>query len=217
MTETIDLLRLPWNVRQRLDALADVPNALQVLNASVAALETVANAQALQLGLALQAITSLQATSPVFLTGTYTIAQLPDPAANVGKYATVTDLWGDGTRDVVLAASSLVKTVRTAYWKPLRPASAQTQAVATGDLTLSPLVNAQVQFLTGAVAAGVTRQVSLGIARAWPGAMFEVAFDGTLGLGASLNVAGTGLGSLVAMVAGGRRRFVFDQGAWKQF
>lgn len=188
------LLRLPFNIRQRLGAFADTPDALQGLNDSIAA---------------------LQSTSPVFLQGFYPIADLPSPADNVGKYARVTDLWGDNTRDVLLAASSVVGGVTTPYWMPLRPVHAQSQAAAT--MTLTPLVNAQVQFLTGAIAAGVTRQVDLAVARAWPGAMFEVAFDGTLGLGGGLNIAGTGLGSLVGMLAGARKRFVFDQGAWKQF
>jgi len=239
------LLRLPYNVRQRLGAMSDVPDALDRLNKSIqgltgrtttaegtlanlvgrtgtaetdiAAIKTNANTTALQLGLALQAITSLQATSPVFLAGTYTIAQLPDAAANVGKYATVTDLWGDGTRDVVLASSSMVAGVRQSYWKPLRPTSAQSQSVAAADVTLAPLVNGQVQFLTGAIGAGIARKVNLSVARAWPGAMFEIAFDGTLSLSSVLNIAGTGLGSLVGMIVGNRRRFVFDQGAWKQF
>jgi len=197
------LLRLPFNVRQRLGLDVDYPGQIAALQAANAALT--------------DQLSTLAASVPTFVQGLFTIATLPAAADNVGKYATVTDLWGDGTRDVLLASSSMIAGVRTAYWKPLRPASAQSQSVAAADVNLAPLVNGQVQFLTGAIAAGINRKVNLSTDRAWPGAMFEVAFDGTFGLASALNIAGTGLGGLIGMLAGNRRRFVFDQGAWKQF
>lgn len=143
----------------------------------------------------------------------YLLAQLPDPAANIGRYARVRDLWGDATRDVVIAAQSTrANGQQWAYWQPLRPTHARTRPIAN-NLALRPLRDAQVQFLTGTLARNVT--VTLDPAMAWPGAMFEVAFDGALGL-FSLNIAGLSVGGVLALLAGGRRRFIYDEG-WRAF
>lgn len=144
------------------------------------------------------------------LPGTYTIDTLPDPAASVGYYAIVTDLFGEKT-DKVLASSS----AGTAYWQPVRPIYSKTTPVAA-DMTLLPLKHPSVQFLTGSVGIGVTRNVTLSPALAWPGATFEIRNDMT-GLGA-LKLAGLSVGGLLSLVFGTQQRFFYEQGiGWKQF
>ncbi|MCJ2107859.1 hypothetical protein MKK70_21260 [Methylobacterium sp. E-041] len=157
-----------------------------------------------------EAAATAVAGSSAILDGVFTVDTLPDPAANVDRYARVTDLFGS-TRDLVLAA----KTGSLAYWKPVRPIFAATVPVAA-DMTLTALKSPSVMFLTGAVGTGVTRTLTLSQALAYPGASFEVRNDMT-GLGA-LKLAGLNVGGLLSLAFGGTQRFFFDAATgWKQF
>ncbi|MBY8333116.1 hypothetical protein [Qipengyuania pacifica] len=131
--------------------------------------------------------------------GTYTVAQLPDPTLRVGKYARVTDLFGDKV-DLVLAS----QTGAVAYWQPVRPNYAGMRTASSQ--TIEPLNVPSALILTGSIGAGVTRTLTLGTATAFPGASFDLRFTGSL-LGA-LNVAGLGLGSAVSLALGAYRKFV---------
>ena len=156
-----------------------------------------------------QVAAAIEAAS-VVLPGTFTVDTLPDPAANLDRYARVTDLFGD-TRDLVLAS----KTGSLAYWKPVRPVFARTSAL-SADMTLMPLKSPSVMFLTGAIGVGVTRTVTLSTALAYPGAAFEIRNDMT-GLG-SLKLAGLSVGGLLSLLFGGTQRFFYDAASgWKQF
>lgn len=156
-----------------------------------------------------QVAAAIEAAS-VVLPGEFTVDTLPDPAANLDRYARVTDLFDD-TRDLVLAA----KTGSLTYWKPVRPVFARTSAL-SADMTLMPLKSPSVMFLTGAIAVGVTRTVTLSTALAYPGAAFEIRNDMT-GLG-SLKLAGLSVGGLLSLLFGGTQRFFYDAASgWKQF
>ncbi len=150
------------------------------------------------------------------LTGTYTVAAaqgtaggLPIPDASmVGKYARVSDLFGEKT-DLVLCSvygSSY-------FWQPVRPFWARTMA-GNASMTLSPLKTPSLIRLTGTLTAN--RTLTLDTTNAWPGCEFEVAFDGGLGI-FGLTIAGLDLGATLAVLAGGRRRVVFDGTAFQNY
>lgn len=146
-----------------------------------------------------------------FLPGTFTVDTLPTPnAANLSYYAIVSDLFGEKT-DVVLCS----KVGGQYFWQPTRPEYAGTR-VANADLLLTPLKMPSILFLSGAIAAGLTRTFTLDTNLVYPGASFEIANDATLGLGSILNVSGILGGSVVSMILGGRKRFFYD-GGWKTF
>lgn len=143
--------------------------------------------------------------------GPLTVDTLPAPsAAMVGKYALVTDLFGE-KRDYVLCSSA----GSTYFWQPVRPVYAKSMP-ADQNMVLTPLKSPSVLYLTGALLANRTLNLSTNLV--YPGASFEVAFDGALGLNA-LNISGLLLGSTISMVLGGRARVFYDAdaGGWKKF
>ena len=137
--------------------------------------------------------------------GPFTVATLPAPtAANIGRTATVTDLFG--------SRYSRVRCERVGdfhFWQPLSSDSFGDIAVAA-NMTLLPLSSPTTISLSGAVNAGVSRSVTLGTAGGWPGAVKEIRSDMTLGLGSGLNILGTGLGSGLSLLLGGYRKFGLD-------
>lgn len=156
-----------------------------------------------------QVAAAIEAASPA-LPGEFTVDTLSDPAANLDRYARVTDLFGM-KRDLVLAS----KVGPLAFWQPVRPIFATSQAV-TGSMTLTPLKTPSVLYLTGSLPGNTTLTLSQSLA--YPGASFEIAFDGALGL-FSLNIAGLNGGGLLSLLVGGRRRVFWDlaTASWKQF
>jgi len=142
---------------------------------------------------------------PTILDGSFLVDTLPDPAANLGKYARVTDLFGS-TTDLVLAA----RTGAMMYWKPVRPVFAAKQTVAA-DMTLQALKTPSILLLDGNVPLGTTRKLTLSTNMAFPGASFRIKQRNTLGtiLGA-LNVLNVNLGTPVAILTGGSQEFVYD-------
>jgi len=153
--------------------------------------------------------------------GKYTIDQLfsvaPAGPDTLGYYATVTDLFG--VKEDLVLCSKFVNGGNTSYfWQPVRPEFAASMS-ADQNSSLIPLKTPSILFLTGAILAGVGRTFNLDSVYAFPGASFEIAFDGTLGLGSILNVGGLVGGSTVSMVLNGRKRFFYDGtvGGWKTF
>jgi hypothetical protein len=144
--------------------------------------------------------------------GTYLIDTLPAPTASmIGKYARVTDLFGEKT-DLLLCSNLGTKY----YWQPVRPTYAKAVVVttATPNIPLTPLKSPSVLYITGTLGAG--RSMMLSDINAWPGASFEIAMDATL-LG-TLNIVGTGLGSGVGVLLGSRKRLFYTaEGKWQQF
>lgn len=103
---------------------------------------------------------SSQPTS--FLAGTYTIATLPDPAANAKIYAWVTDLH-DNQPDRVISDGT--------YWKPVRPLATRAMSNANQAMTFAALVNSPTQILQGTLTAN--RNATLLTTYAYPGARFR--------------------------------------------
>lgn len=134
---------------------------------------------------------------------------LPIPDVTmVGKYARVTDLFGEKT-DLVLCSVS----GGLFFWQPVRPFWARTMS-GNSNMTLSPLKTPSLLRLTGSLSA--SRTLTLDTTYAWPGCQFEVAFDGALGL-FGLTIAGLDLGGTLSLIAGGRRRMVFDGTAFQSY
>lgn len=161
-------------------------------------------------GLATQAsLDALAAKTAVVLDGSFTVDTLPTPSAQyLDKYARVTDLFG-AKRDLVLC--SMVDS--TYFWQPVRKEYAKTLALTT-DVTLTTLKSPTIILAAGTLLAN--RTINLSNTYAYPGASFEVGFDGNLGLfGITIkNALGATLGSLLA---GGRKRYFFADGAWQNF
>lgn len=156
-----------------------------------------------------QVASAIEASS-VVLPGEFTVDTLPNPALNLDRYARVTDLFGV-KRDLVLASMA----GPLAFWQPVRPIFATSQAVAA-SMTLTPLKTPSVLYLTGNLPGNAN--ITLSQSLAYPGASFEIAFDGSLGL-FSLNIIGLNGGGLLSLLAGGRRRVFWDlaTASWKQF
>lgn len=147
----------------------------------------------------------------IVLPGMMTVDTLPTPSAdNVGRYALVSDLFGE-KRDYVLCSSVGQKY----FWQPVRPIYAKS-ASADQNMVLTPLKTPSVLYFTGAPVG--TRALNLSTNLVYPGASFELAFDGSLGLG-SLTLSGLILGSTLSMALGGRTRVFYDAdaGGWKKF
>jgi hypothetical protein len=145
------------------------------------------------------------------LPATYTVATLPAPAlAMVGLYARVTDLFGEKTDLVLCSVANGVY-----FWQPVRPIYAKSLA-ADANQTLIALQHPSVIYLTGGLTA--SRTITFSTANAWPGASFELAMAGTLGI-YGLTLAGLDLGATVSLLLGGRQRVFFDgsTNTWKAF
>ena len=128
----------------------------------------------------------------------------------LNMYATVVDLFGEKEDNV------LCSRLGTSYfWQPVRPIHSKSMSAAAANMTVYPLRSPSVLFLTGTLLGN--RTVTLDETSVWPGCTREIAFDGALGL-FSLNILGTGLGSGLGVLLGGRRRFFYEWGVgWKQF
>ena len=157
-----------------------------------------------------EAVAAAVASASAILPTDYTVDTLPDPAQNLDRYARVVDLFGM-KRDLVLAS----KVGMMSFWQPVRPIFATSQVVSS-NMTLTPLKTPSVLYLTGNLPGVVN--LTLSSTYAYPGASFEVAFDGSLGL-FSLNLVGLYAGAVLSLIAGGRRRVFWDlsTGSWKQF
>jgi hypothetical protein len=151
---------------------------------------------------------ALEAQTPQILPGTFTVDQLPSPEPNLGKYARVTDLFGTKT-DLVLSS----KSGSLFFWQPVRPDYSASLA-ADQNVTLTCLKTPSFIKLTGGLTAA--RTFTLSTQMAYPGASFDIAMAGTLGL-FGLTIAGLSLGSTLSMLANGRRRVYFDGTAWQSF
>lgn len=151
----------------------------------------------------------IASAGPIILPGTWTVDTLPTPdASNLGNYARVSDLFGSKT-DLVLCSLS----GGAYFWQPVRPFWPQT---VSGDqaMTLTPLKNGSLLRLTGTLTAN--RVITLSKTNAWPGAQFEFAFDGALGI-FGLTIAGLDLGATLSLVLGGRRRVYYDGANYQSY
>lgn len=116
-----------------------------------------------------------------FLTGSYTLDTLPDPAANAQKYAWVSDLF-DSQPDLVISDGT--------YWKPVRPLAVLQVPNANTNMTLQCMRNSPTVIFKGALTLSRTVTLASG-GFCYPGAKFRAKREAT-GL-STLLVNGIGL------------------------
>jgi hypothetical protein len=125
------------------------------------------------------------------LTGSFTVATLPDPAQNKARYAFVTDLGGGA--DMVLSDGG--------YWKHIRQGQAGTIA-GGGGITLTPLISPPILVVSGTGLASTS--ITILTQNLYPGATFRIIIPGALAAlaTAGINVQGVA-GSLQLPLVGG--------------
>lgn len=124
------------------------------------------------------------------------LSTYPAGPTYLGMYARVNDLWGS-VRSVMVCEydGSLY------YWRPQRTDYATQNASTSGTVTLTPLLSAPQQIITGTLLGGMN--ITPSATNAWPGAQFEIINNGILGL-FSINITGL-TGGTLPILGGGRR------------
>jgi len=141
-----------------------------------------------------------------------TVAQLlanyPASAANLFKYARVSDLFGQARSVMICEGSG-----GSYYWRPQRTDFAAQSAATGGAMALTPLVSPPIMVLTGTLASVLTLTPST--TNAWPGATFTVLANGVLGL-FGINISGLVGGGTVPLLSGGSRTMTYIAGTgWR--
>lgn len=159
-------------------------------------------------------MTAMAAATPQFVNGGTAmtvdalLAGFP-AAANVGKYARVTDLFGELATTMISESSS-----SGSYWRPTRTDFTKSIAI-TANMTLWALKSPPTLRLTGSNLP--SRTITLDKTGAWPGARFDLAFDGTLAVLQTLTILGLELGATIGLLTGNRVRMRYDGAEWRQF
>lgn len=164
------------------------------------------------------AVAALQAAQAFVQTAPMTVANLlsnfPASTSYVGKYARVTDLWGSVSGVMRCSYNGRI------YWWAATDseefAVRQQSAPSTG--TMQPLTIPQLIQWTGTgPGLGVTVNVTIGLAGAYPGMVKEFSNQLNTFLG-GLNILGTGLGSGLASLLGSSKRIAcIDNGSALQW
>lgn len=141
--------------------------------------------------------------------------QYPPAEVYRGKYCRVSDLWGN-----VDGVYRCTYNGRIYYWEPTTQNQMVASMTPTGNVTIQPMATAPILELLGAgPLIGNTWTVTIGTDNICPGLVKEIRPSFT-GLAGVLNIAGTGLASVVSMVLGTTRRFAsIDNGTavvWRQ-
>ena len=149
-------------------------------------------------------------TTPQFVqAGSMTVDELlaayPAGAGYRGRYARVTD-YGGGI-DRVLRCD-FDSNSGLYFWSPTLADYGRSMPV-TGNMSLPRLKTPPTLILTGSIALGVTRNVTLDTANGRPGEIQEIK-GGLTSLLGTLNLLGTGLGSGVGLLLGAYQKFVLD-------
>lgn len=145
-----------------------------------------------------------QFVSPATMTVDDLIANFPANATNRGKYARVSDYAGYVDRILRCDYDS----GGLYFWTPTQNEYGRSMAV-TGNMSLYPLKSPSSIVLTGSIALGVTRNITLETDNGRPGEIKEIK-GGLTSLLGSLNILGTGLGSGISMLLGGYQKHVLD-------
>lgn len=116
------------------------------------------------------------------LAGAYTIATLPDPTANVRKYAWASDLFG-GPGDYCISDGT--------NWKPVRPLAVLSIANSNADQQFTALVHPPTIVFQGALTA--LRTMTFSTQYAYSGAKFRFKREATGLFGLSV------LGSVISL------------------
>lgn len=133
------------------------------------------------------------------------LATYPASAAYRGQYARISDYGGFVDRVLRCDYDSGLDLY---FWNPTQAEYGRTLAV-TGNMTLFALKSPPSVNLTGSIGVGITRTVTIDIANRRPGEIIEIRNSLSSLLG-TLNIAGIGLGSVLALALGGYSRFMMD-------
>lgn len=181
--------------------IATVEGALPA-KATVAAL-TDATARLATLEAALATVPQFVATGSMVVEDL--LANYPANATRRGKYARVTNY--GGAIDRVLRCD-YDQNLNYYFWTPTRGEYGRTLPL-TADMTLKRLLSPSSVVLSGTVALGITRNITIDTANATPGEIVEIKAPGA-GIVGGLNILGTGLGSGVGLLAGAYQKYMID-------
>jgi len=134
------------------------------------------------------------------------LANYPATVDRVGLYARVNDLWG-GSNEVMRCTADGA----TFFWRPQRENYAVVNPSVGGSFTLTPLISAPVQYISGTLTSSMSFTPSA--VNAWPGAQFTLVNQGALGL-FGINISGL-VSGILPLLAGGTRVLTFAGGAWR--
>lgn len=148
--------------------------------------------------------TSFVSTTP--MTVASLLSTYPAGSTYLGKYARVTDLYGNV--DEIMRCSSDGSTY---YWRPQRADYAISNASTSGTVSLSPLVTPPQIFLIGSLVGNVT--ITPSSTNAWPGAQFTVTAAGALNL-FSINISGL-VGASVPLLTGSSKVLTYTASGWR--
>lgn len=139
------------------------------------------------------------------MTVDYVLANWPANANNRGKYARVSDYGGYVDR---LLRCDWDSGINLYFWQPTQTDYARQLAV-TADTTILALKHPNSLILTGSIPTLTTRNITFDLANRRPGEVIEVRNSMSSLLG-TLNLLGTGIGTLVFNTLGGYSRMVVD-------
>ena len=151
---------------------------------------------------------------PVFVAAeAMTVAELRatfPAAAHVGRYARVTDLFGELTSTMIAEQSGAA-----AYWRPTR--GDFTKSVAMSQLGTAPVLTALGSApslrITGIASGSANAQLAKD--GAWPGARKTIVMAGTLNL-FTWKLLGLGAGAVLSFLLGTKATLEFDGADWLQ-
>jgi len=134
----------------------------------------------------------------------------PATAAYRGRYARVSDLWGNVQTIMVCEGDA-----SGYYWRPQRTDYAPAPvAMTSGSMSLIPLVTAPVINLTGTLTGNVT--ITPSTQNVWPGAQFTVSSNSVIGALLGINITGLVGAGTVPLLSGGVRTITYFSGSgWK--
>lgn len=134
------------------------------------------------------------------------LSTYPATVSYVGMYGKVTDLWGSVRTVMVCDYDG-----NSYYWRPQRTDYAVSNASTGGAITLTPLLQAPVQFLTAPLASNMT--ITPSATNAWPGAQFTITSKGALSI-FGITLSGL-LGGALSILAGGTRTLTYTSAGWQ--
>lgn len=146
-----------------------------------------------------------QFVTPVTQTWEQVLASFPAGATYRGKYVRISNYGGYVDR---VLRCDYDQSLDYYFWTPTQPEYGRSMPV-TGNMTLSRMITPQSVVLTGSIALGVTRNVTIDIANGRPGEIIEMK-AGLSSLLGGLNILGTGLGSGVSILLGGYQKYLID-------
>lgn len=141
------------------------------------------------------------------------LTNAPCNSSRLGLYGAVSDLFnGAGVNTNEVMRCGLTST--TYYWRPQRTDYAISTTSTGGSLSLTCLVSAPTQFVSGTFTS--TLNMNLSTTNCWPGAQFNIANNATLGI-FGLNITGLIGSTTKALGLGVRATAIYDGSVWNIF